>query len=197
MITISIKLLREAEHRIDIGEIDGCNCCIYRNDCMGVYSVGGEPQFPFCTDATLDEHFDLEAYREIIKEEWNDMSLLEKICKELNITINEEWLANDGNQYIINEEGAIFQVDKPMLTEVVQSNWKRLVRGDLQPVWKPKDGDVFYVPDVLSWEKSEMFLCFDWKDNEYNQELLSKKLVFRTKEEAMICTHKMLEAIKE
>lgn len=198
MITISTQLLIEARHRIENGDIEGCDFCTYRDICSGVYSVGGEPQFPICAESDLEEYFDEERYEEIIREEWEEMTPLEKMCKELGIEIDEVWTGNDGNDYQIKPDGHLIKIHIPtgVYSTVADIIWinddiRKVLTGDLQPRWEPKHGETYYVPNI----DTASCTAETWTDTSLDLMRQRKGIVFKTIAEATTCATRMLEIV--
>ena len=60
--------------------------------------------------------------------------------------------------------------------------------------WKPTKGEKYYVSHILD---RDLWDCYLWDDEEYDEELYKRGVVFKTKEEAVMAAKKMLVAIKE
>lgn len=60
--------------------------------------------------------------------------------------------------------------------------------------WKPKTGEKYYVPNIFNWNYYNYYLCVD---NERDEELYKRGLVFKTEEEAIEMSKKMLVMAKE
>ena len=61
-------------------------------------------------------------------------------------------------------------------------------------LWKPNFGERYYVPHILY---RDLWDCYSWDDEEYDEELYKRGVVFKTKEEAVMAAKKMLETAKE
>ena len=126
------------------------------------------------------------------------MRLLEKICKELGVEVGEEWLGSNGYYYTITKESDIKVRDpedkEPSGESLVY--WDDILTDKVKPVWKPKKGEEYYVPDIKSI-KDLRFYNYTWFDDEADEFFFSKKIVFKTKEEAIECTNRILETTKE
>lgn len=74
---------------------------------------------------------------------------------------------------------------------------KRLLMGDARIVklpWKPKMGERYYVSDIFDRDLFDYYL---WDDDERDEELYKRGLVFKTKEEAIEMSKKMLAVAKD
>ena len=60
--------------------------------------------------------------------------------------------------------------------------------------WKPTKGEKYYVSHILD---RDLWDCYSWDDEEYDEELYKRGVVFKTKEEAVMAAKKMLEVINE
>lgn len=78
------------------------------------------------------------------------MTLLEKVCEELGVNLDEEWEGSDGYNYIINESGKIFH-DKNgvFLSASTPNGWERIMSGELHPKWKPSMYDAYWTIDFF------------------------------------------------
>ena len=74
---------------------------------------------------------------------------------------------------------------------------KRLLMGDARIVklpWKPKMGERYYASDIFDRDLWDYYL---WDDDERDEELYKRGLVFKTKKEAIEMSKKMLAVAKE
>ena len=60
--------------------------------------------------------------------------------------------------------------------------------------YKPTKGEKYYVSHILN---RDLWNCYSWNDDEYDEELYKRGVVFKTKEEAVMAAKKMLVAINE
>lgn len=60
--------------------------------------------------------------------------------------------------------------------------------------WKPTKGEKYYVSDIFDRDLWDYYL---WDDDEHDEELYKRGLVFKTKEEAVTAAEKMLATINE
>lgn len=60
--------------------------------------------------------------------------------------------------------------------------------------YKPTKGEKYYVSHILN---RDLWDCYSWNDDEYDEELYKRGVVFKTKEEAVMAAKKMLVAINE
>ena len=60
--------------------------------------------------------------------------------------------------------------------------------------WKPTKGEKYYVSHILD---RDLWDCYSWDDEEYDEKLYKRGVVFKTKEEAVMAAKKMLKITKE
>ena len=69
--------------------------------------------------------------------------------------------------------------------------------GDIRIVklpWKPKMDEKYYIPSIFDWD----FYKYNfWLNDEYDEKFYKRGLVFKTKEEAIEMSKKMLAIAKE
>ena len=69
--------------------------------------------------------------------------------------------------------------------------------GDIRIVklpWKPKMDEKYYIPSIFDWD----FYKYNfWLNDEYDEKFYKRGLVFKTKEEAIEMSKKMLAMTKE
>lgn len=126
------------------------------------------------------------------------MSLLEKICKKLEIEVGDSWAGDAGKQYKINEYGQV-RVWNEEYGEWIESyyNLGHVINGDLKPKWKPKEGELYYVPYIHS-NKEKRYTVYTWdNDCKVARFHFENNLNFKTKEEAIETTNKILESLRE
>lgn len=128
-----------------------------------------------------------------------NINLLEKICNELGVEIGEVWRGNDGSEYKITQNGVLIYIEYNS-NPTIEINYfekiddiSRVLIGQLKPVWKPKDHEVYYTISFFDEDPAELL---EWGDRGWERGLLKRGLVFKTKEEAIACAEKMLKAIK-
>lgn len=133
------------------------------------------------------------------------MALLEKLCQEIGMESGEEWIGvgvhTNPPKYTI-ADNTLWIYHKYKSQDDSKWEWKEasmadyvaLIKGELRPRWVPEWGEGYYYPRVdlkRGWEG------FHWADTTNDNHRLNNNLVFKTKEEAVECANKMLEAIKE
>ncbi len=71
-----------------------------------------------------------------------------------------------------------------------------LIKGEIgiKRPWKPAMHDEYYYPNPLD---RDLWGCGIWVDNDNDNNRFSRRLVFKTKEEAVTAAEKMLAAINE
>lgn len=124
------------------------------------------------------------------------MTLLKKICKELEIEVGDSWVGNTGKQYKINEYGQV-RVWNDEYDEWIESyyNLGHIVNGDLKPKWKPKEGELYYVPSIKKL-KDHRFHEGAWLNDDIDNWYMTNNMIFKTKEEAIDCATSMIELAK-
>lgn len=60
--------------------------------------------------------------------------------------------------------------------------------------WKPTFREIYYVPSILN---RDLYDFNSWNNDEYDKELYRRRVVFKTKEEAIRAAEKMLAVAKE
>lgn len=127
------------------------------------------------------------------------MRLIEMICEELGVEVGEEWAGNDGNHYILAKEGYlyIFNIYEDRYIPAPIIKYTELLRGELKPTWKPKQGEKYYVPSISATNKDYMWNDELWGiDKIYDETMLKRNLVFKNKEDAINTACRMLDAIQ-
>ena len=124
--------------------------------------------------------------------------MLNLICDKLGIVIGEEWLGDNGKTYMINNFGALWEVENPNLSgKDIQSNWMLLLTGKLKPLWKPKEDDVYYMPSIYWSDIDDRYWMTRWTGDPTDMHRLKNNLIFQTKEEAIEATNEILELWRE
>lgn len=122
------------------------------------------------------------------------MSLVENLCKEIGVEVNEKWLGNDYFTYIIRSNGQLVCVtDGDMVTNDIV----RVLMGELKPLWQPKVGERYFIPYLNNTSEETLWITDTWgRDVYYDSTMYQRRLVYKTKEEATKNAKKMLESIK-
>lgn len=124
------------------------------------------------------------------------VSRMAEVAKMLGVEYDKAFKIKEDTLgiYKIVEDGLI-QYDRErdcwnlaprMLTEILA--------GYVKPVWKPTKGEKYYVSDFCN---RDLWECCLWDDEECDEELYEKGVVFKTKEEAIEMAKKMLAVAKE
>lgn len=130
------------------------------------------------------------------------MNLLEKLCKELGVGVEDVWLGSDGFKYKITQEGDLVFVEpntdpktKARISHFEKvDDMSRLLTESLKPAWRPKKGDEVY---TICFLEDDYVYDFIWKGGTpWEQKMIETGLVFKTQEEAIACANKMLESVK-
>lgn len=75
-----------------------------------------------------------------------------------------------------------------------------ILMGDIRIVklpWKPKMEEKYYVPNIFDWNSWNSYDYYLWLDDKRDEEFYKRGLVFKTKEEAIEMSKKMLAMAKE
>ena len=123
------------------------------------------------------------------------MSLLEKLCKELGVEIEEVWVGNSGSTYKIDKSGEVLRWKNNDGWVKSIFTLQEIVLGELKPVYQPKFGDAYYYPEPHPVESCR-YDVNTWGDNDWNYWHLKNNMVFETKEEAIDASNKMIASLK-
>lgn len=127
-----------------------------------------------------------------------------KVAQMLGVEIGESFKLTDDTHGDYRQYYQ-FTYKKGFETSVDGVKWKTaaaevlrdILMGDIKIVklpWKPKTGEKYYVPNIFNWNYYNYYLCVD---NERDEELYKRGLVFKTEEEAIEMSKKMLAMAKE
>ena len=119
------------------------------------------------------------------------MNLLEKVCKELGVAIDEIWEGNDGQRYRITSKGIIEwyagnEGDQDLCAWIVSKDsiYKQIFMGELKPAWRPSIGNIYYIPNI-SANRNLRYRVQIFDNTEVDNWYLDKGLIFSTKDEAI------------
>lgn len=118
--------------------------------------------------------------------------MLERLCRELGVEINDEWLGTDGNLYKIKHTGFL-QVYEEGQWWNDNTSYSSLLLGHLKPLWKPKEDDVYYMPSIYWSDINDKYWMTRWDGDSTDMYRLKNNLIFQTKEEAIEATNEILE----
>ena len=121
--------------------------------------------------------------------------MLELMCKELGIEIGEEWLGSDTNTYKITTNGHLERLENGIFC-IRDYMFQDLLTGKLKPVWKPKAGEIYYIPDIPWENEGDRYSYAVWLNDSIDQFRFKNNLVFRTKEEAIARANEILKVLK-
>lgn len=127
---------------------------------------------------------------------------MSNIADGLGATIYEVFRI-DTDYYRITEDGLEIDVSDDSLRGIY--DWRPapdqtlllLMWGQIDVIklrWKPGYGEVYFVPNILSYDQ---FTPMRWYDTDYNKMEYDKGIVFRTEKEAIDVTKKMLGIMRE
>lgn len=125
--------------------------------------------------------------------------MLEMICEELGVELGEEWLGNDGFGYIIKSDGdiTIRDTDDVYKKVIPGGIYESIIKGKLIPVWKPDFGDEYFYPGIDFIDANARYNTTTWTEHPKDIWRFNNGLVFKTKEEAIEATNRMIELYKE
>lgn len=99
----------------------------------------------------------------------------------------------ESNGIEISDDGVTWERAKAVVL-------KSLLMGDARIVklpWKPKMEEKYYVPNIFDWNSWNSYDYYLWLDDKRDEEFYKRGLVFKTKEEAIEMSKKMLAMTKE
>lgn len=102
----------------------------------------------------------------------------------------ERWVLSNKTLRLATDE------EKQLLLDKMHENgydWDAEKMEVVKYRWKPKEGDVYYFPQVLS---QDLYSSYTWHDDIFDKSKFKNGVVRKTKEEAIECAPKMLEAVK-
>ena len=125
--------------------------------------------------------------------------MLELIREELGLEKGEIWFESDEytnkkHRYkILDNKLWYFDEDVNSWREAWDDEYKRLTKGELGPSWRPKEGDIYYISNVVV---KDFYSSYEWDNSEYDKVWLERGIIFKTKEEAITHAKKMLEVAR-
>lgn len=125
------------------------------------------------------------------------MSLYDVILKELDLNEGDEFETKPTTGHILRfEKNSLLYLSKIGTWELSAVNINELFDGitiTKRAPWVPKIGDIYYV----AYPITECMYAFGrFENTRADKFYIENNLVFKTKEEAISCAKKMLEAIK-
>ena len=127
-----------------------------------------------------------------------------KVAQMLGVKIGESFKLTDDThgdyrQYyqFTDKKGFETSVDGVKWKTAAAEVLKDILMGDIRIVklpWKPKMEEKYYVPNIFDWDYYKYYL---WFNDKRDEEIYKRGLVFRTKEEAIEMSKKMLAMAKE
>lgn len=99
----------------------------------------------------------------------------------------------ESNGIEISDDGVTWERAKAVVL-------KSLLMGDARIVklpWKPKMEEKYYVPNIFDWNSWNSYDYYLWLDDKRDEEFYKRGLVFKTKEEAIEMSKKMLAMTKK
>ena len=99
----------------------------------------------------------------------------------------------ESNGIEISDDGVTWERAKAVVL-------KSLLMGDARIVklpWKPKMEEKYYIPNIFDWNSWNSYDYYLWLDDKRDKEFYKRGLVFKTKEEAIEMSKKMLAMAKE
>lgn len=134
------------------------------------------------------------------------MKPLEILCKELGVEVGESWKADGVHEYpktygildntlwiwVQYEEEGIGHCGE--WVEASMADYVAFIKGELRPIWKPKLGTTYYIPDIFV---KGLCIAERWDNLDKDYMYLKRGLVFETEEDAVIMANQILDFIKE
>ena len=129
----------------------------------------------------------------------NHMAKVVGLAKLLGVELREEFriekyqglfrITEDGLQRLLDSSSSWTLAEPSILRELLIGE-ETVVKFP----WKPDDGERYYMPCVGS---PDMYDYWTWQDDELDQYRLKCGLAFKTREEAIEVTKKMLSILEE
>lgn len=128
---------------------------------------------------------------------------MDKVAEMLGLKLGETFKITKDNaekqQYFrLTKEGVIVSVDGVYWTDSTTTiALEDILVGRAEVValpWKPKMEEKYYVPNIFDWDYYKYYL---WFNDKRDEEIYKRGLVFKTKEEAIEMSKKMLAMAKE
>ena len=127
---------------------------------------------------------------------------MEEVAKMLGVKLEEEFRItgfpkncrhklNKGGLWHYNEERDWWDDDSYALTRLLGGT-DRVVKLP----WEPQKGEKYYIP-CIGAQQEYMYSVNHWDNDDIDKKYYHMGIVCKTKEEAIVLTEKMLEAINE
>lgn len=126
------------------------------------------------------------------------MSLVEKLCKEIGVEVEEVWMGNDGEEYFITSSGILKKVVYKNSDGEVRTyrtdKIERVLSKELKALWTPKANEIFYFIDFMVDNRVR---SFKWVNLPWQRTMLKNGAIFKCEEEAIELAYKVTKFIKE
>ena len=120
------------------------------------------------------------------------MNKMKEVAKLLDVELNEpfEIECDLFNPFTLKENGIYDKHGN--IRDVVLS---LLLIGEykIKKQWKPKEGDIYYIPRFYA---RNLYEQIEWLDDHIDKRVFNRNMVCETKEEAIALAKKMLEVAK-
>ena len=126
------------------------------------------------------------------------MNWVKEMCGKLGIKENEEWEGKGENAksfciYKLSDDGYLYykRTDIKMEWDIDPFDTASLLTGKLKPVWKPKEGEMYYTPR-FTHDPNHRYCADVWRNGKWDNWAYDNKLIFKTKQEAINCVNEMI-----
>ena len=76
---------------------------------------------------------------------------------------------------------------------VNESVYRDIISGNINLVWEPQMGDIYFIPDISYSDDFRGFCVRYWSNSEEDKYYYDSSLIFRHTSDAIECSDKMLE----
>ena len=128
---------------------------------------------------------------------------MEEVAKLLGVELEEEFRI-EGTYvdyiYKISEKGLFLRCSGRDWWEEVPDTLVQMLAGMTRKIikfpWEPQKGETYYIPCIVA-QPEYMYSVNHWDNDDIDKKYYHMRIVCKTKEEAIVLTEKMLEAINE
>lgn len=128
---------------------------------------------------------------------------MEEVAKLLGVELEEEFRIEGTHVdyiYKISEKGLFLRCSGRDWLEEVPDTLVQMLAGRTRKIiklsWKPQKGEPYYIPCIVT-KPEYMYSMLYWSNDSYDKEYYHMGLVYKTPEEAVALTKKMLTVAKE
>ena len=123
--------------------------------------------------------------------------MLQMVRNVVDVELNKSWLADNGNRYKITEDDIFVQFQgHDDWFAVNESVYRDIILGNINFVWEPQMGDIYFIPDISYSDDFRGFCVRYWSNSEEDKYYYDSNLIFRHKSDAIECSDKMLELME-